>query len=362
MTDLTPVEPSLSEAKRALLQRRLGGRASKPSTIARAPRDQPLELSFAQRRLWFLQQLEPHSTEYNIPTPLHLRGALNPAALTAALSSVVSRHEVLRTSFPAEEGVPVQLVHEPEGISLEMIDLTDHSDPWSQAERIIAEDGALAFDLAAGPPLRARLLKLAKNDHVLALNMHHIVFDEWSAGLLRHEIAALYDAFSRGRPARLPGLDVQYADYAFWQHESLRGKPLRALLDYWTAQLSDLPLLDMPTDRPRPVVRAPGNAATACFTIDDKTCRRLRQLSKSAGATMFMTMLAAFQGLLARYSSQNDFAVGTPVAGRTHPATESLIGFFVNTLVIRARLEGDPSFADLLARVRSTCLEAFAHQ
>ncbi|MEV6869122.1 condensation domain-containing protein, partial [Streptosporangium subroseum] len=320
-----------------------------------------MPLSFAQQRLWFLDQLEPGSVEYNVPVALRLAGVLDVAALSAALDAVVERHEVLRTRFVATDGVAHQVIDPATGFGLELVDLAEESDGMARAEEMVAADAVIPFDLAVGPLFRGRLIRLASDDHVLSLCMHHAVSDEWSAGVLGRELTALYEAFSRGEASPLSPLAVQYADFAVWQRDWLQGEVLEGQLGYWRDRLEGAPVLELPTDRPRPVVRSSAGG-TVGFEIPEATAEALRALSREAGATMFMTLLSAFTVLLGKYAGQDDVVVGTPIANRNRAEIEDLIGFFVNTLVLRTDLSGDPTFAELVGRVRRESLGAYAHQ
>ncbi|WP_219536840.1 non-ribosomal peptide synthase/polyketide synthase [Nonomuraea guangzhouensis] len=331
-----------------------------PPAIVAVPRDQQLPLSFAQQRLWFLDQLNPGSAEYNIPSPITLAGELDVNALRVALDTLVERHEVLRTRLVADgEGVPWQVIDPPSAFELPLVDLTGQPD--QAAHRWLADDSAIPFDLANGPLIRGSLLRLADDEHILALCMHHIVSDEWSADILGRELQALYEAFRSGQPDPLTPLPVQYADFAVWQREWLAGPVLEDQLGYWRAQLADPPVLDLPTDRPRAAVRTTDGAAVT-FRLDTETTRRLQEISRQNASTMFMTLLAAYATLLGKYTGQGDLIVGTPVANRNHGETEQLIGFFVNTLALRTDLRDDPTFTDLLAQTRATALAAYTHQ
>ncbi|MEV6868896.1 amino acid adenylation domain-containing protein, partial [Streptosporangium subroseum] len=336
-------------------------RGSSVPPIVPVSREGFVPLSFAQQRLWFLDQLEPGSAEYNVPIALRLEGRLEVVALGAALDAVVERHEVLRTRLVSEGGVAYQIVDPPSGFGLEVIELSGESDPLLRAEGLAAADAVAPFDLAAGPLFRGRLLRLGADDHVLSLTLHHIVADEWSAEVLRRELAALYGAFSRGEPSPLAPLAVQYADFAVWQRDWLRGEVLEGQLGYWRGRLEGAQVLELPTDRPRPAVRSTAGAAIE-FEISERTVTGLRELSRQSGATMFMTLLSAFTVLLGRYAGQDDVVVGTPIANRNRSEIEGLIGFFVNTLVLRTDLSGDPTFAELVGRVRREALGAYAHQ
>ncbi|MEV1173957.1 amino acid adenylation domain-containing protein, partial [Nonomuraea sp. NPDC049784] len=324
-------------------------------------RDKPLPLSFAQQRLWFLDQLEPGSAEYNVPLALRLRGPLDALALEAALDAIVERHEVLRTRLVGREGVAYQSVDPPGGFGLVVTDLTGEPDALDRAKALVAVDAATPFDLAGGPVVRGRLVRLASDDHVLSLVLHHVVSDEWSGGVLRRELSALYEAFSRGESSPLAPLPVQYADFAVWQREWLQGEVLEGQLGYWRERLAGSPVLDLPTDRPRPAVRSTAGALVD-FEIPREAAAALQAMSRDAGATMFMTLLSAFTVLLGKYAGQDDVVVGTPIANRNRAETEDLIGFFVNTLVLRTDLSGDPTFADIVARVRQEALNGYAHQ
>ncbi|NVJ07525.1 non-ribosomal peptide synthase/polyketide synthase, partial [Myxococcus sp. AM001] len=337
---------------------------AQPPPLVRVPRDRALPLSFAQQRLWFLAQLEPGSIVYNVPASVRLSGALNVPALEESFDALVRRHEALRTTFRTEGGSPVQVV-DPQGRArLDIVDLRSlpAARREEEAQRIAQEASQRPFDLESGPLLRLALLALSEQDHVLVLVMHHIVSDGWSMGLLVRELTELYAAFSQGQPSRLPELPLQYADYAVWQREWLQGDVLDAQLGYWRKQLAGAPVaLELPTDRPRPAVQSLEGAYVP-FSLGRALSDAVHALARREGVTPFMVLLAAFQAVLARYSGQDDVSVGSPIAGRTRAETEGLIGFFVNTLVLRTRLDGSPSFRELLARVREVTLGAYAHQ
>jgi amino acid adenylation domain-containing protein/non-ribosomal peptide synthase protein (TIGR01720 family) len=330
-----------------------------PPPIAAAPRVGPLPLSFAQERLWFLDRLEPGSTSYNIPARLRLDGPLDVDALERALREIVRRHEVLRTTFLTIDGRPQQLVHEEIPLRLPVEEVAGREAAVAEAA---AAEMAAPFDLARGPLVRARLLRLAPTAHVLLLTMHHIVSDGWTKGVLYRELGALYEAFRAGRPSPLGALPLQYADFAAWQRGWLEGGVLDRQLAYWKQQLAGAPAaLELPTDRPRPPVLGTQGARRR-FALPAALGQALKELARREGATLFMTLLAAFDVLLHRWSGQDDVVVGTPTAGRTRPEIEPLIGFFVNTLVVRAHVAPEASFVDLLGRVREACLGAYAHQ
>ncbi|MBZ4371690.1 non-ribosomal peptide synthetase, partial [Corallococcus sp. AS-1-6] len=338
-------------------------RSVAPPLVA-VSREQPLPLSFAQQRLWFIDQLEPGSPLYNVPLAVRLEGALDVAALQGALDALVGRHEALRTTFTSHEGTPVQVVHPPSAMPLEVEDLrgVEAGEREEEARRRVMAQGLRPFDLSRGPLVRAQLVRLDGHDHLLALTMHHAISDGWSLGVLVREIGALYAAFVQGQPSSLPELPLQYADYAAWQRGWLQGDALEREVAFWKGRLAGAPAaLELPTDRPRPAVR--GNAGTMhFFQWSPAMTQRLRALAQREGASLYMVLLAGWQALLSRYSGQTDISVGSPIAGRTRAELEGLIGFFVNTLVLRARVDGHASFRELLKQVRGTVLEAYEHQ
>ncbi|MFD8819333.1 amino acid adenylation domain-containing protein, partial [Streptomyces sp. NPDC059627] len=338
------------------------GPGSAAPPITSMPRDRALPLSFAQQRLWFLNQLEPGSAEYNLPSPIPLAGPVDVAALGAALTALAARHEVLRTRLVAgPDGLAYQVIDPPRPVPLPLADVSGVADPLTAARRLVAVDTAEPFELESGPLLRACLIRLADTRHVLALTVHHVAYDDWSDRILRRDLSSLYEAFRAGEPDPLPELAVQYADFAVWQRAWLAEDVQDRQLAYWRDRLAELPVLELPLDRPRPALRSAVGAALR-FTVPGEVVRGLHEVTRAGGATMYMTLLAAFSVLLGRYSGQDDIVVGTPVAGRNRAETEDLIGFFVNTLVLRTDLSGDPSFAELLGRVRETALGAYAHQ
>ncbi|MES2936867.1 MAG: non-ribosomal peptide synthase/polyketide synthase [Pseudomonadota bacterium] len=347
--------------------REAGGNARIPPLAAAQPRPEHLPLSFAQERLWLLDRLEHLGTAYHIASGLRLSGRLDEAAFERALGEIVRRHEALRTRFALSSGGDAagQVIDAPERFALERADLSALPDATARESAAREHAGAFAhrpFDLARGPLFRALLLRLAPEQHIAVVVMHHIVSDGWSLGVLVPELGALYAAFAQGQPSPLPQLPVQYADYALWQRGWLRGEALRRQVDYWKQRLAGAPAaLDLPLDHPRPPEQA-FRGANHEFMLPKPLVDRLQALAQAEGATLFMVLLAAFQSLLARWSGQQDVVVGTPVAGRTHRATEGLIGFFVNMLALRTDLSGDPTFRALLARVKETALDAFAHQ
>ncbi|MFO7587518.1 MAG: amino acid adenylation domain-containing protein, partial [Gemmatimonadota bacterium] len=319
--------------------------------------------SYAQQRMWFLDQFEPGSAFYNIPTALRLEGRLDAESLERAINEVVRRHEALRTTFAAVDGRPVQVVVPDLCLPLRRVDLAGRDDADREAARLTEEEARRPFDLANGPLLRATLVRLDAGRHLLLVTMHHIVSDGWSIGVFVNETAVLYEAFRLGRPSPLPELPIQYPDFAEWQQNWLRGEVLERQVAYWRDVLAEPPppVLELPTDRPRPAVQTYGGASTS-RRIRRPLTDAINELSRREGVTPFMTLLAALQVLLSRYTGQLDFCVGTPVANRTRHEVEGLIGVFINTLVLRADLSGELSFRDLLRRVRDVALGAYDHQ
>ncbi|RKH37309.1 hypothetical protein D7Y23_39290, partial [Corallococcus sp. AB050B] len=295
-------------------------------------------LSFAQQRLWLLDQLQPGDASYNIPTALQLSGHLDTEALRRAFEALVQRHEALRTTFHSHQDQPIQTIHAASGWTLPLVDLSTLPEALreEEARRLANEEARRPFDLARGPLLRATLARLAEDSHLLLVTMHHIVSDGWSMGVLVREMVAFYESFATGSTPAFAPLPVQYADFATWQRDWLQGEALEAQIHFWKQQLSGAPAaLELPTDRPRPPVQS-HRGATVDLHIPAQVSEALKTLAQREGATPFMTLLAAFQVLLSRYSAQDDVSVGTPIAGRTQAETEGLIGFFVNTLVLRA--------------------------
>ena len=340
-----------------------GARRTPSPPLTRAPREGWLPLSFAQQRLWLLDQLDPGSPAYAIPLALRLEGGLSIPALQASLGEVMRRHEVLRTVFAEVEGQPVQKVLDARCLRLPLIDLGGLGEGKREEElaRLARQEAETPFDLARGPLFRGHLLGLGPEEHALLLNQHHIVSDGWSLGLVMREGSVLYGAFSSRLPSPLPDLAIQYADFAVWQRRWLSPAIQEDQIAYWRRRLAGLPPLDLPTDRPRrPVRRQRGSIQTATFSAGLSSS--LEQLGRGEGATLFMVLLAALQALLSRYSGADDLAVGTPVANRPRLELEELIGFFVNTLVLRGDLAGRPAFRELLVQARETALGAYTHQ
>ncbi|MFD9739331.1 amino acid adenylation domain-containing protein, partial [Umezawaea sp. NPDC059074] len=341
---------------REQMRRRLSGRAEQTDVITPVGRDEPLPLSFPQQRLWFLDQFQPGGSGYNSALALRLTGRLDVPALTAALRGLVARHESLRTTLDTVDGRGVQIVHPPFDL---LLPVADQDDP-SALQDVLVREYSRPFDLRQGPLLRALLVRLARDEHVLLLTAHHVITDGWSMGVLTEELAEFYLAAVQGRQAALPPLPIQYADFAAWQRERVSGDALRGHLEHWTRRLAGTTALELPTDRPRPAVRTTRGAARS-FTVPASVTARLRDLAHDRGTILFTVLVAACQALLARYAGQDDVAVGTVTTGRNRPGVEKLVGFFVNTVVLRSTVDGSGTFTDFLDQVKQTVQDAFAH-
>ncbi|HZI11032.1 MAG TPA: amino acid adenylation domain-containing protein [Myxococcus sp.] len=356
-----PTVAGMAARIQALLQQDAG--LAVPALTPRA-RSGALPLSFAQQRLWFLEQLERGSPLYNIPLAVRLEGTLEVEVLQRCFTEIIRRHESLRTSFREGPSGPEQLIAPPMELPLVLVDLQSLPEEAREAEarRCAHEEAQRPFELSRAPLVRMQLLRLRQQTHVLLLTMHHIVSDGWSMSIFVREIAALYEAFSQGRPSPLPELPLQYADYATWQRGWLRDEALETQLSWWRDHLKGAPpLLELPTDRPRPAIRS-FRGALATAHLPQALSSAIETLAHQAGATPFMVLLAAFKTLLHRYSGQEDLTVGTDIANRNHGGTEGLIGFFINQLALRTRLSGQRTFLELLALERETLLGAYAHQ
>jgi amino acid adenylation domain-containing protein len=338
--------------------------SSVESAIVPVSRDGELPLSFAQQRLWLVQQISPDNNSYNLLEALKLEGSLNIAALKQSLCELVRRHEILRTTFPTVDGKPIQLIAPPGALTLPIHDLQGLSaeEQTDQIQQMVKSLASQTFDLAVGPLVQFTLLQLSDREHVLLLKMHHIIYDGWSLNIFFTELSQLYAAFSQGLPNPLAELPIQYADFAVWQRQWLTGEVLDRQLNYWQQQLAGVPgVLELPTDKPRPPIQT-FQGGFESFQLDRDLTQRLLQLSQESQTTLFMTLLAAFLVLMSRYSGQSDIVVGSPIANRNSKSVEQLMGFFANTLALRGDLSGNPSFADFLAQVRQTTLSAYAHQ
>jgi amino acid adenylation domain-containing protein len=357
---------ALSPEKRDLLERRIQAKKSKtePDRIPKREPGEEVPLSFAQQRLWFMEQIEPGNLFYNLMLSIRLAGPLRASKLEESINEIVRRHEALRTTFKIVDGRARQVIASNLQVRLALDDLRKlpEAEREPEAGRLALFEATCPFDLVRGPLLRARLLHLNDFDHVLLLAMHHIVSDGWSIGILNRELSTLYMAFCNGQPSPLPELPIQYADFTLWQRAQLQGEAFERLLSYWKNKLAGIPvLLALPTDRPRPPVQV-FQGASYNVVLPKSLLEGLKTIGRQAEVTLFMALLAAFKVLLFRYSVQSDIVVGSPIANRTRLEVEGLIGFFVNTLVLRTDLSGDPTFRQLLGRIREVALGAFAHQ
>lgn len=359
LLDAATLEGMAKLVREAMSARTSAARATTPAAVGAGERPERLPLSFAQQRLWFMQQIDPDTTLYNVPTVLRLRGDLDHGRLGRALTALVARHEVLRTTYEASSGVPHQVVAAPGEVALPYTDVTGEDDPAAEATRIAAEVGAHVFDLAVGLPLRAHLLRLGSDEHHLVVTFHHIAIDGWSVEIFFRKLGELYGdagADAGGRPA------LQYADYAVWQRDLLQGDTLDALTAHWRAVLGDDPqALAVPTDHPRPRHRS-FRGAVVTHELGPELTTQLREFGRRERGTLNMTLLAGFQALLAGWSGTDDVTVGTPVAGRTRSELQELLGCLINMVPVRVGIGGDPGFRGLLARTRTALLDASAHQ
>ncbi|MEK6283902.1 MAG: amino acid adenylation domain-containing protein, partial [Acidobacteriota bacterium] len=356
--------PTVAELAQSIEKVMRGWQKSPLPPVTLTTRAGAIPLSFAQQRLWFLDQMEPGNSFYNISSALGLNGPLDHSALERSLAEIIRRHEVLRTTFQMSGEGPVQIIASEPYFNLPVIDLSalQEAERELEAQVLAAAGAARPFDLSAGPLLRATLLRLSAEEHILLLTMHHIISDGWSLGQMVKEVATLYQAFRHELPSPLPELEIQYADYALWQRQQLSGALLDEQLTYWREQLQSAPaVLALPTDKPRPAVKR-YRGAQETFHISEELALTLKALSRAQRVTMFMLLLAAFKVLMWRYSGQEDIVVGTPIANRQESQIEDLVGFFVNTLAVRTRLEPTERFADLVKRVREECLAGYQHQ
>lgn len=365
MTDQAKRFAKLSPAKQKLLQAMLAKKAeqkAETAVIPTRPTDQPAPLSFSQQRLWFIDQFMPDNIAYNIAASVSLKGNLNLPALQASLDEVITRHESLRTQFLTTDGQPTQQIKPPAPLDLPIIDLQNSANQSEEIQAHIGETAQRPFDLAHDPLLRVRLLQLSPNEHLLLFVAHHIIFDQWSRGLLIREIAILYEANLKGYPPSLPTLTVQYPDFAHWQRNHLAQQTFPKQLDYWQKQLANAPaLLELPTDFPRPQTSTLQGALYR-FSLPKALVEALDAVGQPVKATRFMTLLAVFKTLLFRYTQQEDILVGSPIANRNHAGLENVIGFFVNTLVLRSPIAPTKPFLHLLTQVRDVTLSAYEHQ
>jgi amino acid adenylation domain-containing protein len=365
MSDISQRIASLSPEKRALLEKRLAQKGAEPAraAIPRLSREtNRFPLSFAQQRLWFLEQLVPGLPLYNMAGFVRFTGPLNRQAVRQCLAAVVERHEALRTTFATVNEQPVQLVSPTLTVPVDEIDLSERPHTSEEITNLAVEEARRPFDLATGPLCRIKLLCLAPDEHVVVLTMHHIISDGTSIRVLFQDAIAVYETLVNNREPHLPELPIQYVDFAAWQRDRLQGEPLERLLRYWRDQLGgELPVLQLPIDRPRPAVQT-FVGARQNFSLSPTLTSALRELSRREGVTLFMVLLAAFQTLLARYTGQDDILVGSPIANRNRSEIEKLIGLFVNTLVLRTDMSGNPTFRELLKRVQQVALGAYTHE
>ena len=356
--------PTIADLAGYIETANLAQRRTEALSIQPTSRDGRLLLSSAQQRLWFLDQLEPGSFAYNLCSATQLTGRLDVPALHRSFNEIIMRHEALRTVFKAVDGEPLQIILPSLTLELPIVDLrgiASDTERDHELRRLCTAEAQRSFDLARGPLLRITLLRLSEEEYILLRTIHHVVFDGWSSGILAQELAAFYKAFSDGTPLSLPALPIQYADFAQWQQQWMRGAVYKREIAYWKKKLENLPTLHLPTDRPRPPVQK-AHGAREYFAFSESLSARLKSLGNRHQVTLFMTLLAAYQTLLYRYTGQNDIVVGSPVAGRNRSETEGLIGFFLNMLVLQTDLSGNPTFRELLSRVREVCLESYAHQ
>ncbi|MEH2026224.1 amino acid adenylation domain-containing protein [Nostoc sp.] len=363
MSDILKRLEALSPEKQELVLQKLK-KQQQSSLLTPVSREQPLPLSFAQQRLWFLDQLEGENCVYNVPFFWQINGFLNISALEQAITAIVQRHEVLRTTFSFVDESPIQVIHAHLQLTMQVLDwrqLTEENQ-LSRATQLATEELQQPFDLSNPPLLRVKLLQLTDQSYLLLLAIHHIVCDGWSMDIFRRELFSLYTAFCAGEPSPLTKLSLQYADFAHWQRQWLQGKVLQTQLNYWQKQLAAAPpLLELPTDRPRPSVQS-FRGRSEFLKLNQDLTQKLKRLSQESGTTLFMTLLTAFTLLLSRYSGQEDIIVGSAIANRNRRETEALIGFFVNTLALRTNLQGNPTFLELLERVKQVTLDGYDHQ
>lgn len=355
----------LSPAKRALFEKRLQGVESNVqfNIIPKCSRNSSTPASYAQERLWFLHQFDSNSAYYNEPGSVRLNGTLNVVALEQSLNELVRRHEALRTTFALVEGQLLQVIAPTLTMKLPVVNLCELSEDKQNVEiqKLAFAENQRPFDLSKDPLLRGVLLKLGEREHVLLLSVHHIIVDTWSSDVLLREWGILYEAFCTGNPSPLPELPIQYVDFAIWQRQWLQGDVLETQLAYWKQQLANLPVLKFPTDNTRGQVQTfQGKRQTR--ELSKSLTEKIEAFNRQEGVTQFMTLVAAFKAMLYYYTGQDDVVVGTDVANRNRAEIEGLIGFFVNQLVLRTDLSGNPTFRDLLGRVREVALKAYAHQ
>jgi amino acid adenylation domain-containing protein len=356
--------PTVAGLARAIEELKFKSEAAEAIPITRVPRDGNYPLSFTQQRMWFLDRFEPGLTAYNIPAVVMLEGGPNQVALEAAFTEIVRRHEVLRTTYSSGGDEAVQVIHPPEPVALQIVDLRglDAAARDGEALRLARESSQRPFDLSRGLVFRAMLVRCDERRYLLAMTFHHIAYDMWAARVFMTELAALYEEFAQGRPSSLKELEIQWADYATWQRNWLQGEVLEKQFNYWRKKLADAPrFLDLPVDLPRPATQS-YNGACESFQFGLELAEQIRAFGRSHNVTPFITVLAAFKVLLHRWTGQQHIVIGSPIANRNRIESEQLIGFLANTLVFNTDLSGDPTVLELLGRVREIALEAYAHQ
>ncbi|NEP88102.1 MAG: amino acid adenylation domain-containing protein [Okeania sp. SIO2C2] len=368
MNDIKKRLANLSQKQREqvlekLRQQQLLPTAKESQVIPMISREEVIPLSYAQQRLWFIEKMGLSSNAYNMPLTLHLEGKLDYVALEKSINQIIARHETLRTTLSEINGTPVQIIKPPFELPLPKTDLTEltSSEQTTKLQQLLQQENELSFNLEVDHPIRAQLFQLGTTEHILQITLHHIASDGWSLTVLPKELSAIYTAILEEKPSPLPSLPIQYADFAVWQRNYLQGETLEKQLSYWKQKLQDLPQLQLPTDHPRPAVET-FHGAGIPINIPAALTSKVKQLTQKQGTTLFMTLLAAFKVLLSRYSGQESVAVGSPIANRNRREIEGLIGFFVNSLVMHTDLGGEPSFTEVLNRVKQTALEAYSHQ
>ncbi|MFM6012960.1 MAG: condensation domain-containing protein, partial [Dolichospermum sp.] len=362
---MTSTENSLTNQKRDLLKLLLNKKGINLQTeiILPRPNSEPAPLSFSQEQLWFLSQIQDNAT-YNMPLALQISGSLNISFLEQAITEIVRRHEILRTNFQQIEGRNLQVIRPEINISLQVINLDQipAKEQLQNVQQLINQETDKIFNLSEDNLFQSTLYQLNQNSYVLLLNMHHIISDGWSTGILLEELSTLYAAYLAGNKSPLPDLQIQYADYAIWQKQKFTSQIREKQLNYWQQQLTDIPpLLELPTDKPRPPIQSFSGGIWE-FSINSNLSQKIRTLTQQSDATLFMTMLAAFVILLYRYSGQDDILIGSPMAGRNRQEIQSLIGYFVNTVVLRTKLTGNPNFREILNQVRQVATDAHNYQ
>jgi NRPS condensation-like uncharacterized protein len=367
MNSHTPQSEDVSAKRVELLKQRLskkGIAVRQNRSIPRRSGAGPWPLSFAQRRFWFLKQLYPDSAADNLLNVIRLGGGLDVSVFEKAFSEIVRRHEILRTTFELKEGIPVQIISDPQPVNMPVADLSMLSEEKqiAEVERVAREEGLKPFNLSTGPLMRVGMIKLGEEDHVVMVTMHHIISDGWSMKVMVEEVSRMYGGYRRGEGEEEEEERIQYADYAIWQQEWLEGEEYKEQMRYWKERLAGLPpFLDLPTDFARPSERTT-RGATLLLVLPETLVARLKEFAHTENVTLFMMLLAVFNLLLHKYTSHTDIVIGTPIAGRNRIETEKLIGFFLNALILRTDVSNDPSFRQLLQKTRRITIEAFAHQ